>query len=29
MLESWEMIPNHRLDPFGGRFYEEGADEEE
>ena len=29
MLDSWEMIPNHRLDPFGGRFYEDEADEEE
>jgi len=23
MLHSWEMIPNPRLDPIGGRFYEE------
>jgi len=29
MLDSWDMIPNHRLDPFGGRFYEDEADEEE
>ena len=29
MLDSWEMIPNPRLDPYGGRFYEEENDEEE
>ena len=29
MLESWEMIPNPRLDPYAGRFYEEENDEEE
>ena len=23
MLSSWEMIPNPRLDPFGGRFIDE------
>ena len=23
MLNSWDMLPNPRLDPFGGRFYEE------
>ena len=23
MLNSWEMIPNPRLDPFVGRFHEE------
>lgn len=29
MLDSWEMIPNPRLDPYGGRFYEKDSDEEE
>jgi len=23
MLNSWDMLPNPRLDPFGGRFIEE------
>ncbi len=23
MLESWDMIPNPRLDPYAGRFHEE------
>ena len=23
MLASWDMLPNPRLDPFGGRFHEE------
>ncbi len=29
MLSSWEMIPNPRLDPYGGRFYEEDTISEE
>ena len=28
MLNSWEMIPNPRLDPYNGRFYEENDEEE-
>ena len=23
MMDSWEMIPNPRLDPYSGRFHEE------
>jgi len=23
MLNSWDMLPNPRLDPFGGRFIDE------
>ncbi len=29
MLESWEIIPNPRLDPYGGRFYEDDTISEE
>ncbi len=28
MMDSWEMIPNPRLDPYSGRFYEEDSEEE-
>ena len=28
MMNSWEMIPNPRLDPYSGRFYEENNEEE-
>ena len=29
MMDSWEMIPNPRLDPYGGRFYEDDTISEE
>ena len=29
MLPSWEMIPNPRLDPYGGRFYENSENQGE
>ena len=28
MLNSWEMIPNPRLDPYAGRFHEDNEEEE-
>jgi len=28
MMNSWEMIPNPRLDPYSGRFHEENNEEE-
>ena len=28
MLNSWEMIPNPRLDPYAGRFHEDDLEEE-
>ena len=28
MMDSWEMIPNPRLDPYSGRFHEEDSEEE-
>ena len=28
MLNSWEMIPNPRLDPYSGRFHEDNEEEE-
>ena len=27
MLNSWDMLPNPRLDPFGGRFIDEEEEE--
>ena len=29
MLNSWELIPNPRLDPFAGRFHEDDTISEE
>ena len=29
MLPSWEIIPNPRLDPYGGRFYENSENQGE
>ena len=29
MLNSWDMIPNPRLDPYGGRFYENDENQDE
>ena len=28
MMQSWEMIPNPRLDPYSGRFHEDNEEEE-
>ena len=28
MMNSWEMIPNPRLDPYSGRFHEDKEEEE-
>ena len=29
MLHSWDMIPNPRLDPYAGRFYENDENQDE